>query len=235
MIRGIAAMSILTLAACGGGGGSSPDMPVVAPVKAANAVIIDAEGDSTIYGYEFVGGVYVQTPNNPPVLLQADLRAQLGKSITIENNGVGGATASGSVAGTGVYTIPLASRLAVDQSKIVLSNYALNDMIGRTQDQYAGDLSAWIQVVRAAGKTPVLEEPNPGCTANQANEDAYVGTLRTVAQQQNVLLIAQYDAIKALPNWQAMLTDCVHPGDALYALKAQREAQSLAPLVKSLL
>lgn len=223
----------LTLSACGGGGGGGVS-PVAAVTKVIKPVIIDAEGDSTIYGYEFVNGAYIQTPNNAPVLLQAALRAKLGSGITVENKGVGGGTASGSVAGTGVYTVLFATRLAVDPSQIVLSNYALNDMIGRTQDQYAGDLAAWVQVVRAAGKTPVLEEPNPGCTANQANLDAYVGTLRTVAQQQGVLLISQYDAIKALPNWQSMLTDCVHPGDALYAFKANREYLALAPLVQSM-
>jgi lysophospholipase L1-like esterase len=55
-----------------------------------------------------------------------------------------------------------------------------------------------------------------------------------VATQMNVPLVTQFDYIQSLPNWQSMLTDGVHPGDQLYAIKAQREYDVIAPLVKSL-
>jgi hypothetical protein len=44
----------------------------------------------------------------------------------------------------------------------------------------------------------------------------------------------QYAAILALPKWQPMLTDCVHPDDALFAIKDKNEATAIGPLVRSL-
>jgi lysophospholipase L1-like esterase len=61
--------------------------------------------------------------------------------------------------------------------------------------------------------------------------DELVAILNQVAREKAVPLVKQYDAIKALPNWQALLTDCVHPGDELYAFKAAREAEALAQIL----
>lgn len=44
----------------------------------------------------------------------------------------------------------------------------------------------------------------------------------------------QYAYIKALPNWQGLLTDCVHPRDELYAVKASREADILAAVLATM-
>jgi lysophospholipase L1-like esterase len=76
----------------------------------------------------------------------------------------------------------------------------------------------------------VLEEPNPVCVGHEAL-DELVAILNQVAREKAVPLVKQYDAIKALPNWQALLTDCVHPGDELYAFKAAREAEALAQIL----
>lgn len=91
------------------------------------------------------------------------------------------------------------------------------------QDQ-KDTLAAFCSFVRALLSAT---EPAP-------NVAAYVTVLRNVAQANQVTLIAQYDYIASLPNWQAMLTDCLHPNDALYAIKAQREAAVLGPMVQAL-
>lgn len=201
-------------------------------------ITIDAEGDSQIWGYAgtAANGTYIQSANNSVAVLQEELQAKLGSTVAVQNNGSSGAKAIDSLNGTPpYYTQPFATRLAANNAAhIVLSNYAVNDSMGRTFEQYAADLTNWIAVVRATGKTPVLEEPNPVCDPRMPNVGAYVTVMRNVADQQGVTLIEQYDFIASLPNWQSMLIDCIHPSDALYKIKAHREAAVLMPLVKSM-
>ncbi|WP_454825896.1 SGNH/GDSL hydrolase family protein [Paraburkholderia xenovorans] len=236
----------LGVAACGGGGGSTntgtnsnaaqpPAQITSTPVP---SVIIDAEGDSLIWGLETINGTQIQTPNSAPVVLQADLQSQLGAqiSVRVDNRAMPGATTEDSLyAVMPYYAQTFSARIASAPGQIVLADYAVNDSRVRTTDEYDTDLTQWVANIRAAGKTPVLEEPNPVCAPDVPNLDAYVSIMRTVAQTQNVMLIEQYDYIRSLPNWQSMLTDCIHPNDALYAIKAQREAWALAPVVLSLI
>ncbi|AOI57447.1 hypothetical protein WI26_07425 [Burkholderia diffusa] len=201
-------------------------------------ITIDAEGDSLIWGYAgtAANGSYIQSSSNAVAVLQEDLQAKLGSTVAVQNNGSSGAKAIDSLEGTPpYYTQPFATRLAANSTaQIVLANYAVNDSMGRTIDQYAADLTNWIAVVRATGKTPVLEEPNPVCDPKMPNVGAYVSVMRDVAKQQGVTLIEHYDFIASLPNWQSMLIDCVHPSDTLYKIKAHREAAVLMPLVQSM-
>jgi lysophospholipase L1-like esterase len=233
------------LVACGGGGGegkpavaqqTTAPVPASAPASTPS-IIIDAEGDSLIWGVETINGVQVQTKNSAPVVLQADLQSQLGSgiSIRVDNRAMPGSTTEDSLYGVmPYYAQPFATRINSLPGQIVLADYAVNDSRMRTTDEYNTDLTQWVAAVRAAGKIPVLEEPNPVCDPTVPNLDAYVSIMRTVAQTRNVPLIEQYDYIKSLTNWQSMLTDCVHPNDALYAIKAQREAWALAPVVLSI-
>jgi lysophospholipase L1-like esterase len=229
-----AGLFVMACSGCGGGGGSSPvpqSLDINGPIPAAQQVGIDAEGDSTFYGTQVINGVLSRTPNNPPAILQKDF----GSSTTVTNSGVGGATITQALNGIAPrYSAPLASRLASLSPKLVLSNFGINDSEVGDETAYRNSLNTWISTVRSMGATPILEEPNPVCDATHPKLDAFVVILRDVAAQQGVTLIAQYDYIKSLPNWQAMLTDCVHPTDALYAIKAQREYAALSPIVKGM-
>lgn len=230
---------VMACGGCGGGGGSSADTAAKTPAEAPAPVVrkainIDAEGDSTIHGAQVINGVTSQTPNSAPAVLQADLRGA-GFDVTVQNSGQNGATADSAVEGLSPwYSAPLATRLSTNPAQIVIGNYAINDSTLRTTDQYMADLTQWIQAVRASGKMAILEEPNPVCAPYVANLDTYVAAMRVVAQQQNVTLIAQYDYLKSLPNWQSMLTDCVHPADAMYKIKADREAAVLSPIIQAM-
>jgi hypothetical protein len=62
-----------------------------------------------------------------------------------------------------------------------------------------------------------------------------VTVIDDVAQQRGVALIRQYAYIQTLPNWKAMLADGIHPTDALYAIKGQREAAVLGSIVAGLM
>ena len=119
-------------------------------------------------------------------------------------------------------------------AQIVVSNHAINDSVMETQEQYAGYLNEFIDDTLAAGKIPVLDEPNPVCDNKRPNLDAYVAILRSVAAQRNVLLIPQYDSFKAIPGWETLLPDCVHPSTNGYAVKARNTAQALIPLVQKI-
>lgn len=224
----------VALTACGGGGGSSSADSASKQMStpAQIAVSIDAEGDSTMYGLESINGTFVQSPQPVPALVQASLRAQFGINITVENKGSPGANLRFELQGTDNYSSPLATRLAADSSQVVLENFGINDSF-LSEDEFRSNLVQFIVAVRAAGKTPVLEEPNPVCQGHETL-DQLVAVLGDVAAQNNVVLIKQYDYIKSLPNWQSLLTDCVHPSDALYAIKAQREAAGLVPIVAAI-
>jgi acyl-CoA thioesterase-1 len=257
MARGVIAsflgMFVMACSGCGGGSGAttpaSASMAASTPAAQTVAVHIDAEGDSTMQGIENLSPThananYITTPNSAPVDLQADLRTQFGNAVTVENHGVAGTTACERVNGTPGYAA-LSSSLTNDPAQIVIGNWAINDANATGNEsvtQYQQCLEQFVDTVRAAGKTPVLEEPNPvvGSTTYPTDPtifDAlpnYVAVMDSVAQEKGVLLIQQYAYIQSLPNWQSMLTDGVHPDDALYAIKARQESQFLAPLIKSL-
>ncbi|ASW00127.1 SGNH/GDSL hydrolase family protein [Paraburkholderia aromaticivorans] len=230
----VSVLGMLVMACSGSGGGGGGSTPPVAQTTQSvpKTVVIDAEGDSTFYGTQVINGVVSRTANNPPALLQG----MLGANVTVINSAAGGATVLDALNGLAPrYTTPLASRLATNNSALVLSNFEINDSLRLSQDDYRAGLLSWITRVRNMGKLPVLEEPNPVCSPTYPNVEAYLSVLRDVAAQQGVTLIAQYDYIKSLPNWQAMLTDCVHPYDSLYQIKTQREYAMLQPIVAKLL
>jgi lysophospholipase L1-like esterase len=229
-ITGAAAM--LTLLAACGGGGESPASSVQTALRLQAAIVIDAEGDSTMFGLETVNGQFVQASLPPPVLVQARLRELFGPAVTVNGYGSPGANLRFELRGTDNYATPLRERLALSRAQIVIENFGINDAY-LPAEEYRSNLREFVDAVRASGKLPVIEEPNPVCTGHE-NLDQLVGILNEVAREKTVPLVKQYDAIKALPNWQAMVPDCVHPGDALYAFKAAREAEVLAQVIRSL-
>ncbi len=192
------------------------------------------EGDSLIWGYAGMSnGVAQKSVSNPPDVAQAELQKQIGATVTTENNAVPGTTVANALAGDG-NGASFTTRLSLNSAQIVLSDYATNDSVGTSVDVYTANLIEWVKEVKASGKTPVLEEPNPSCKPKHAALPQFRDAMVKVANQEDILLIQQYDYVLSMRNWQSMLRDCTHPNDALYALKAQREAQALAPLVKSL-
>lgn len=172
-----------------------------------------------------------QTSKNAP----ADLQALFGAGITVVNSGVLSASIADNLAGGNqYYAQPFTTRLAAMSAQIVIENYAINDMQQVTTDVFQTELTQWVNDVRAAGKTAILEEPNPVCRAGLPDLQPYVAVIDQVAQSMNAPLVQQWAYIQTLPNWCSMMQDQVHPDDALYAIKAQREYDVLAPIVKSL-
>jgi len=208
---------------------------------AASTVKVSVYGDSTFAGY-LPEGTY--TPHSAPVVLERELQKQFGKVVTVTSKANVGATVQDLILGRGLFTSTLEQMLKSDDGNIIIENFAINDSYMYPAAEYEQRLNQFIAIVRAAGKIPVLEEPNPICNPYHPNWVALVaGTvpiINRVGAQNNVLVIKQYDYISSMQNWQSMLNGCnhpygVHPNEALYAIKAVAEKNAIAPLVKSLL
>jgi acyl-CoA thioesterase-1 len=226
----LAGLLLIACAGCGGGGGgSSSAAPSQSATATQKAVTINAQGDSTMWGYV---APHTQATPTAPGKLESLLQARFGARVTVNNNGRPGSRIDERISGGNTYyTEPLVLYLTKDTSQIVIGNWAINDAAFATLDDYKKHLNEFITDVQQAGKIAVLEEPNPICAESTAQPDNFVIAMREVSAARGVLLIEQYDYIKSLPNWKSMMTDCLHPGAALYAIKGQREYDALAPLV----
>ena len=221
---------------------ASPDAPgtVQAPAQATPTPVarqtIYIEGDSTMYGShhgERNGGVQDQTLYNPPAILNAYLALAYGVGqVVTENHAEPGSTLANSLNGENLYGDTFDNRMAASSATIVINNSALNDDNATLPlDVYKAQLEQWIATVRKYNKIPVLEEPNPATCNFTTPLSDYVNVQRTVAQEQGVTLIAQYDSILATVGWQQQLQDCEHPLDVLYEFKAHNEATTLIKLI----
>lgn len=240
---GAAYLVAAILTACGGGGGGSSDAPV--PVVAKPVVII-AAGDSTMAGL-------VQNPDKSYTITGdyvANVRGMLQQKygdVTIVNHSVTATTLNDALTGGEGYTATLAQYLSTSPAQIVVENYAINDFAKVDINDYRNNLVQFVTMVRAAGKIPVLEEPNPICHPATAPQDveewdnqgrtiaSFVEVIDQVAAQYGVALVAQYKPILALPNWCSLMSDSwAHPSPQLYQIKAANEASVLGPLVKQI-
>lgn len=217
----------VALGGCGGAGGSAtPTQPSAQPasVPLPKTTSITFEGDSTVQGTGAPAG-----QSEPD-----DLQALIG--ITVNNAGVAGSTTQQNLAGVTPFNSPLATRLAVDTSQIVIMNYAINDSQKVNLDTYEQNLYDWVRTVRSFGKIPVFEEPNPSIlVAYQRVLPDYVAAMDRAAQDLNVPIVKQYDYIQTLPNWQSLLSDGLHPNSEGYRIKAQRTATVLKQVIQALM
>lgn len=180
---------------------------------------------------------WCQTPQNAPALLQAAMQYTYGSSVTVDNEAIPGSYLEARLDPLPAYfTETLAVHLSKTMAQIVLMNWCINDSVVETEEEYRQLLSNAVDNVRQAGKIPVLEEPNPVNDGKHPNLPNFVIVMRQVAKAKGVLLITQWDAINALPNWESTLSsDQVHPSDSLYHFKAARESSQLALLVNQLM
>jgi len=210
-------------------------------------LVIGAYGDSTTEGWTVDNGVGRRTSNNAERTLEISLRREFGDVVTVVNYGVGGTEAAELLRGGGAGSpASWAERMARSPASIVLLNYGLNDAYyaqvqsakapQETAEQYAQILAQLAFIARKAGKTVVLEEPNPTCNRiREAALPSYIDALRAMARRESIPLVSQYDFIRSLPAWTSLLGDCLHPNEALYNIKGRRTAEVLSPIVRQLL
>ncbi|MFX1675221.1 hypothetical protein PWR63_23725 [Paraburkholderia sp. A2WS-5] len=179
---------------------------------------------------------YTFNPQSEPLDTQVILQAQFGNSVTIDNRAEGGTASTlvnmmNGVDGGGP---PFAQRIKSSQAQIVLDAHAVNDDLSQSLAPYADALIAWVQAVKDAGKIPVLEEPGPVCDNSRPYLENYVSVMDNVAAAYNVPLVKQFDYLQTIPNLCSHYTNGIYPDNAIFQIKAQRQAAVLAPIVKTL-
>ncbi len=209
--------------------------PIAAPASTP-VVLIEAFGDDAMLG---MSGPMTISQQGETVGSQTLLQAQLSDTgIVVANHATGGRSSSlqNELRGMDGNGPPFADRIKTSKAAIVVESHTLNEARGgETLDDYRQYLAQWVVAVRAAGKVPVLEESGPVCDGDHPQLAAYVRAMDDAAALYSVPLVKQYAYIQTLPNWQSHLSGCFFPDDLLYALKAQREAAILTPLVKTII
>ena len=206
-------------------------------------IIIEMYGDSTVQGYSVPNGQSMITVKNEPTLVQSYFDRDFGQgAVRVTNEGVGSTEASQLLNGTdGVHTT-WDALMAKSTADIITINHALGDTYNfanptpgiptESPPQYHQIMASLVQIAKAHGKTVVLIEPNPSCNPyRQPTLHFYVTHMDQVAQENNVALVENYWSQSAMPNWQSLLSDCTHPLDALYTIKAQNSYDVLSQIV----
>lgn len=208
-----------------------------------STVIIEMYGDSTTLGVQ-AGTPTLTTSNSEPNQLQDRLQEKFGKNITVINNGVGGTQSYQLLTGTDGRNRPWAEQMKKSAADFVILNYALNDQLfnatpkngvhSPTPESYADTIDQLIRIAQKNGKKIILQEPNPTCyQPTKGNLQRFVDALRKEAKRTNTPLVPQYDYIQTIPSWKSMLSDCVHPTDQLYRIKAEQTFSVLSPLIEA--
>ncbi|KWO49269.1 SGNH/GDSL hydrolase family protein [Burkholderia territorii] len=236
---------VVSCSGCGGGGdGGTP--PAAAQASAPRTILIESYGDSTTQGWQVVNGTGQVTLNSAPVVLQKLLQDRFGTTVTVSNNGVGSTEASQLLNGTDGVHPTWQNQMAASKAQIVTLNFGLNDayyaiakkdgISAESPDDFASTMTQLVQIARQAGKQVIIFEPNPTCESiRQPLMPSYVAALRQVAATQQVQIVGEFDMIQAMPNWATLLSDCLHPTDQGYALKAKLEFPSLSSSIADLL
>ncbi len=178
--------------------------------------------------------------------MQTDFDAALGAGVvTVIDGATPGATFQADLQATGVVAQSISARLGslTTPADLVLSNFEINDqyVLAESPQTYASWEQQWVQTVKAAGATPVLQEPNPICEPgfNIPVTDEFVAQTRQLASTQGITLLPTYDAFKLYPLWNLttglMSSDCVHPNETGYAFKEAHYFPVLLPVVRKLL
>lgn len=219
----IAISTALTLAACGGGSSSSP-ISSASAAPAPQAAQASCPVPPVITSITFMGDSTAFGIGAPANLSEAAAVQQLTQITTI-NKGVSGSTAAQALTGTLSYTTTLAQQLVNDPSQIVVMNWTINDSHTVDLNTFNQNLFDLVATVRAAGKIPVFEEANPGSIAGYDTAlPPYVAAMDAAAATLHVPLIKQYGAFLAIPGWQSLLADGLHPNEFGYSVKAYATA-----------
>ncbi|WP_313494037.1 SGNH/GDSL hydrolase family protein [Stenotrophomonas sp.] len=214
-------------------------------VGVSRPILIEVYGDSTTLGAQTASGSTVITMESEPKQLQGLLRERFGDAVTVVNKGVGGTQAYQLLSGTDGMNRPWPEQIANSDADIVILNYALNDQLYNakpaegvfqgTPESYGEIMALLVQIARDQRKVVVLQEPNPTCHQPRVgNLHRFVEALRSTAKRVDVPLVAQYDFLQGIPNWKDLLSDCVHPGDQLYGIKAKQTFEVVAPIVDAI-
>ncbi|HBN7128701.1 TPA: hypothetical protein L3381_000986 [Escherichia coli] len=212
---------------------------------AGTAIIIDCEGDSTMWGATALNTA-VQNIYNPPAVLKTALTNLYNLSCTVRNNGISGLTMRDLIAGTGGYSAPYAERILTSNADIVYCNHGINDsQLNLDIDQYRKDVQSFVDITRKNSKVPILITPNINPATGNDTSGAiiteskskrlfrYVAVMRDVAMSMNVDLVDNYYFYEKTARMVSPLTlvpDGAHPSTEGYKMSGRNMA---IPLVSA--
>lgn len=198
------------------------------------SVGIEQFGDSTQLGLTWDGASMIGATPNASDQLFMDMQARFGQGqVIVYNRGVSSTCARDLLYGSPDFTSKMASSIA----QIVTLNYGSNDnwYCNQTVSQYSAQMDQLVKIIKAAGKTAVLIEPNPTLNRNNPNLYNYIVALSQVAINNGVVIIQHYRLWQAGGVWKVWLSDDTHPTSDGYKLKGDTEFQVLSPMVYKLL
>lgn len=222
----VGALACLLLSACGGGGGGGADgmsasgAAIVTPVcvPAALPVEVHAYGDSTMTGIVVrPDRSYYLAARGPVAALQALFDARFGAGVAlVVQESFGGATTRGQLAlGAG----PLRG--------ISIENFGVNDSLLLSVAEFKANLRAL--------DADVYQTPIPTDAAHwygkPVSYEQFVQAVRDVAAEKAKPVVDMHAFIAAIPDWQWLTSDGLHPGEELYGRMALPMYEVLAPLV----
>ncbi|AOI65567.1 hypothetical protein WS51_18375 [Burkholderia territorii] len=136
--------------------------------------------------------------------------------------------------------------MAASKAQIVTLNFGLNDayysvkvsknpnIVPESPTDFESTMTQLVQIARKNGKLIVIFEPNPTCEETRAPlMQQYVDALRRVAATESVPIVNEFDQIRNLSEWPTLLSDCLHPTDHGYLMKAGFELPAVSALVQA--
>jgi len=192
-------------------------------------LILGMYGDSTMEGAVNINGKIVFPKENAPYQLQ-----KLLPMATVINQGLSGDNASNWINRDGE-TIPPCTwddEMRTSKAQVIVMNWGINDAFQLTTKEFRQAMEKLIQGAIRAGKTVVIETPNP---VNQAVNQQVAKALPAIVQidkelalKYNLLLIDEFGACTHQLAWNSLLSDGVHPSVEGYKFKAQVEFNQIA-------
>lgn len=216
--------------------------------SASSPLVVDVNGDSTVFGLTFDGASTGPAPGADgtvssvvatpaPAGLGALLQAKYGPLVVVNNNGVSGTTFQNWLDGTGGVANSWLAYVAATPASVVLLSLGMNDEPAAVQ----APLAEIVRLTQAAGKRLVLETPN-AVDASWASAviDDKAAMVRGAAQAAGLSLVdfnAETEAMGAA--WHADLSysemfnvwSGIHPNQSGYDLMAQAMFATLDPIV----
>jgi acyl-CoA thioesterase I len=198
-------------------------------VSSPSNLIIGMYGDSTMEGVTCVHGSCVPLQENAPYMLQ-----KLLPKARIVNQGLSGDDASSWLDRDGV-TIPPCdweTEMRASKAQVIVLNWGINDTFQLTENRFRRSMEKLIETALRAGKTVMLETPNPvdpSFNKRIATKlPALVAIDRELALKYNLLLIDEYKACSDQGSWFSLLSDGIHPTVEGYKFKARVEFNQIA-------
>ncbi|RPD99811.1 SGNH/GDSL hydrolase family protein [Candidatus Pantoea deserta] len=173
--------------------------------------------------------------HNEIAVLNQLLQEKYGSGVRVINRGAPSAQAIELLNGRYKYAHnpPWQEAMQRSDASLILLNFATNDArhfhfhdieepYQVSPQRYSEVMKALIDSAQAKGKAVVLQEPHPLCgRAEKWDVAPYAARLEAIARAEKVPLVSQYQRIKKMPDWRAMMSpDCIHPSEQLYRIKA---------------